>query len=715
MEGQTNVINADLVLWAGHVETQWGSATNTQFNAQWIHSLTNPVPLGGQGKLLCRQANTEWGTANELHLDVRLAAPPAGAAPRADESWAGWAMLEPYRLDWDGRVRGAQSHGLQVEDLVCSGNWRAPELTITNLQAGLHQQHLSANAGLDVATRTLSLSFVSDIDPLVLEPALPEEAHSTLADISWPQPPKLKGDLILILPAWTNREPNWRAEVQPTLRLQGEVKLERGGAYRGVEISALQSHIACSNRVWRLPDLTILRPEGMLEAAMEGDERTGDFHARVSSTLDPRIVRPLLEEDQQPGLDLLTFTNPPVIAAEVWGNAHELERTGVKGRVALTNFTFRGESASGLQTAVQYTNKFLQFNSPHLQRGAQQMSADGVGVDFASQLVFLTNGFGNAEPMVVARAIGPHIARAIEAYQFTQPPVAHVYGTIPMHGEDDGDLHFELDGGPFEWWRFHLPHIAGHVHWLGQQLILSNIQADFYGGQASGSAQFHFQAGGQADYQFAVFATNALLGPLTKDMFAVTNRLEGRLWGNLVVTNASTTNMQTWDGYGDMNLRDGLIWEIPVFGIFSGVLNGMVPGLGNSRASAGTCTFIITNGIIRSEDMDIRSTGMRLEYRGTLDFEGKINARVEARLLRDMPVVGPLVSIATLPFTSLFTYRVTGTLGEPKAEPVSIIPKFMFFPFQFPFHPFRTLRGLLPEDLGFSPTNAPPLTSPKQN
>jgi hypothetical protein len=254
------------------------------------------------------------------------------------------------------------------------------------------------------------------------------------------------------------------------------------------------------------------------------------------------------------------------------------------------------------------------------------------------------------------------------------------------------------------------------VHWLGQQLTLSNIRADFYGGQAAGSAQFHFRPGGQADYHFAVFATNALLGPLTKEMFAVTNRLEGRLWGNLVITNASTTNIQSWDGYGDMNLRDGFIWEIPVFGIFSDVMNGLVPGLGNSKASAGTCTFIITNGVIRSEDVDIRSTGMRLEYRGTLDFEGKLNARVEARLLRDMPVVGPLVSLATLPFTTLFTYKVTGTLAEPKAEPLSIIPKFMLLPFQLPFHPFRTLKGLLPEDLGYSPTtNAPPLRSPKQN
>ena len=210
-------------------------------------------------------------------------------------------------------------------------------------------------------------------------------------------------------------------------------------------------------------------------------------------------------------------------------------------------------------------------------------------------------------------------------------------------------------------------------------------------------------------------ATSALLGPLTKDLFALTNRLEGRLWGTLTVTNANTASLQTWDGDGDLNLRDGLIWEIPIFGIFSEVLNSMVPGLGNSRATAGACTFGITNGIIRSDDLDIHSTGMRLQYRGTLDFEGQVRARVEVAPLRDTPVFGPVFNIFLWPVTKLFEYKVTGTLTAPKAEPASLVPKVVLWPFQIPLHPLRTLKGLLPEDLGSSPTNAPTLTAPKQN
>jgi hypothetical protein len=284
-----------------------------------------------------------------------------------------------------------------------------------------------------------------------------------------------------------------------------------------------------------------------------------------------------------------------------------------------------------------------------------------------------------------------------------------------MHREDDADLHFDLVGGPFEWWRFRAPEIRGHAHWLGQQLTLSNVQVAFYGGQVTGSAHFDFHPRERTDYRFAVTATDALLHPLAGDLFLQTNRLEGKLSGTLVITNANTLAMQSWNGYGNLNLRDGLIWELPIFGIFSDVLNGMVPGLGSSRASAGTCTFGITNGIVRSDDVDIISTGMRLQYRGTLDFEGRVNAAVEAGVLRDMPLVGPLVSFALWPVTKLFEYKVTGSLGDPKAEPKYLIPKVMLLPFQLPFHPIRTLKGLLPEDHGSNHTNAPPLNTPKQN
>jgi len=96
------------------------------------------------------------------------------------------------------------------------------------------------------------------------------------------------------------------------------------------------------------------------------------------------------------------------------------------------------------------------------------------------------------------------------------------------------------------------------------------------------------------------------------------------------------------------------------------VLDSIVPGLGSSRASAGACSFVITNAVIRSDDLEIEASTVRLLYRGTVDLDGEVNARVEAELLRDMWVVGPLVRWAFWPVTKTFEYKVTGTLTEPR-------------------------------------------------
>jgi len=383
--------------------------------------------------------------------------------------------------------------------------------------------------------------------------------------------------------------------------------------------------------------------------------------------------------------------------------------------VALTNFTFRGETVSGLQAALEYTNRFLLISNPRLQRTVGELSADAVGADFAAQKVYLTNGYSTTDPMVVARAIGRHVARAVEAYHFSNPPVAHVYGVIPMRGEDDADLNFDLDGGPFKWWQFNLPHVAGHVHWLGERLDLRDIRMSFYGGQAGGFARFDFHPDRGADYQFALDVTNATLRSLMRDLLTSSNSLGGTLNGSLVIGRANTSSIRTWYGYGNVDLRDGLIWDIPIFGVFSSVLNGLSPGLGSSRATAATGSFSITNALIHSDDLEIRSTGMRLEYRGTVDFDGHVNARVDASLLRDVWLLGPVVSTVFWPVTKLFEYKVGGTLSQPKTVPVSIVPKFLLMPFQIPFNPVRTLKGLFPEGSKPAPTNSPPLNPPKPN
>jgi hypothetical protein len=699
---QTNLVTAELKFSAAQVHTDWATGRRALLTAQWVHAITNPVPLSGQARLQCESAQTRWGEAGQFEFDAQLAlATNLPASP--DPSWGWWTNLQPFVLQWAGRLSGLRSPQLEASEVSGGGNWSAPRLALTNLHAGLYRGRLDARASLDVATRVLQASLASDFDAQRLAPLLPESAQRWLGQFEYDSPPRVNGDLALVLPPWTQPGPDWTAAVLPTLRLSGEATAEHGGSYRKVAVSSVHTHFNYTNSCWSLPDLLITRPEGRLEAVHRASDRTADFYWRINSTLDPGILRPLLETDERNALDLLTFTEPPHITAEIQGCYHKPEVVSIEGRVTLTNFTFRGQQADFLQAGLQYSNLLLQVFEPRARIGAQDLRADGLAADFQAQRIYLTNGVGFTDPMLVARAIGPHVARTVEPYHFDNPVNARVHGTIPMQGDTGADLYFDIDGGSFHWWKFTVPHVAGRLHWVEDSLTMTNVAVDFYSGKAAGWAAFNFPPKQPTEFQFGVHTTNTLLRALMADLNPGTNHLEGILDGTLVVTRANTEDWRSVFGYGNFNLRDGLIWDIPLFGRLTPWLNEISPGLGSSRVTAGSCAFLITNGVMASDNLDLRATATRLDYRGTVDLEGRLNARVTAEPLREMPLFGPLISYIIWPVTKLFECKVSGTLADPKTELVYLLPKLIFMPL----HPIKTLKGLVPESSGSSTNFSP--------
>ena len=147
-----------------------------------------------------------------------------------------------------------------------------------------------------------------------------------------------------------------------------------------------------------------------------------------------------------------------------------------------------------------------------------------------------------------------------------------------------------------------------------------------------------------------------------------------------------------------MRLHDGLLWDIPIFGLFSPVLNAINKDLGSSRAKEAKGTFILTNSVIYTKNLQIHSPPARLHYDGTVDFTGAVNANIEAEMFRDTFLLGPMLSFLTSPMTKVFEYRVTGSLANPKSEP-RFIPKFLMLPLR----PFQTIREFLTPEKPASP------------
>jgi AsmA-like C-terminal region len=644
--------------------------------------------------------DSSWGLAQGIQFAAKLTA-HAGTSANSDPSWAWWTNVQPYQLQWTVRASQLKSEGLNAHLVSCSGFWRAPELAVTNLSAKLGGGQLNASARLDVGAHKFTFTNSSRFDLHAIAALLTPKTRDWLTQFSWRQPPSLHAGGSLILPAWTNRQPDWRGEVQPTVSLAGEF-IVTNGAFRDVAVDSARGHFSYSNLVWQLPDLIVTRPEGSLALANIEDDSTKNYHWHLQGVLNPKALQPLLTvSNAEQSLKLLTFTQPLFLDADVWGRLYDYDSIGATGRMALTNFTIRGETVGSVESAFRYTNRFLEFFQPQLQTGAQKMTADGIAANFNSWRIYFTNGVSTADPGAVTRAIGPKVGKVMAPYHFGQPCNVRVNGYAPLRNADDADLKFDVDGAPLEWLKLTTPCITGNIHWLGQTLILTNLTASFYGGDANGSARFDFRPKEGADFEFVANVKNADMHRLAADLSSPTNHLEGVLGGRFVITSANSKDWRTWNGYGRANLHDGLIWDVPIFGIVSPVLNTIAPGLGSSRATDATARFTLTNGVAFSDDLEIRSTMVRLQYLGTVDLQSRVNEHVTAQLLRDTWVVGPLISTALWPVSKLFEYKITGTLQKPNSEPV-YVPKYLLMPL----HPVRSLEEILS---GGADTNTPPL------
>jgi hypothetical protein len=346
----------------------------------------------------------------------------------------------------------------------------------------------------------------------------------------------------------------------------------------------------------------------------------------------------------------------------------------------VTNLAFRGCAFDAVEARVGVTNRVLTVTEPRVRAGDATAAATSLQFDFPRGLAFVSNGVSRMPPLTVATVIGPQVVKAIEAYHFLNPPAGRVEGVIPLKGVAGADLWFDLEGGPFHWQNFWLPTIRGRVGWREETVTLTNVQAGFYGGNASGEAFFDFTGKRDADFRFNLRVQDVDVQPLVIDVFGSTNRLEGRLSGTLSVTQANTGDFESWFGYGQARLEDGYLWSVPVFGIVSPLLDLFVPGLGSSRARQAEGRYTITNSVIRTEDLVIQTSNMRLLYAGTVDFQGRVEAVAEAEILRDTLLVGELLSTMLTPLSKAMIIEIAGTLANPSARPLYLLPRVILAP-----------------------------------
>jgi len=711
-DAETNFL-ADVRLDGHEASANWRSTSGSNWvrvaDLRWDGASTLPalmsMPATFTGTLSVTQTESGWGSVGSASLVLRTR--HVDDSSPLDPAWGQWNQIKPFTLDCQVQATNILTPKLKLDRVAVQVGWHPPRLTVDKLEVVMYRGQLSAGGELDVASRQLQIRAAVNFDPHQISPLLSGPAQHWISLYDWEAPPSLSAGLRFVLPPWTNRIELSRIELWPeesrdSIQLSGDFSVGRG-AFRGIAVTSAQSHFAYTNRVWNVSSLRVAGPGGSLGLDYDWSDVTDAYHFRFDSKLDPAIALPLLTEPQQRAMSQASFADKPEIQGEVWGNWKIPAAIGAAATLSTGHFLVRGETVNQLRAHVEYTNLFLQVSQFSLAHDTGRVELPLATVDLASNVFFITNASSSIDPEVVRRALGKIAPPFMNDVHFGSPPLVKASGSFIPNNDLGTDLHFIIQGDHFRWNFLNADSAQGAVHYHARTVDVTNIQTSFYTGRVQGWITLEWAQGRGTWFGSDWILRDVDIGALASDLTAKNTKIEGKLDGHLALSapaEASDTNLF---GFGNVRVHNGLLWDIKLFGIFSPILNTIAPGSGRSRAREASASFTITNGVASTDDLEIRSSGFRLLYRGTVDSRKHLNARVQANLLRDTPVLGNFLGWMFTPLDKLFEYRVTGTLQKPIMQPLYIPKAFMAM-----LRPFRTLKELLPPTTSTKPSVTPP-------
>ena len=162
----------------------------------------------------------------------------------------------------------------------------------------------------------------------------------------------------------------------PAAQFLGHLELGRF-ACKSVVVESASADFSTDGTRWTLRDVRLAQRTGALSGDVQ--QLPGDFRARLRSTINPKILRPLLTGQAAETLAQFEFPQSPQFALEAHGAAPTRGALVIHGEVQLGPASFRGVAAESASTTLHYENRVLSltpFRAARAEGGGSGWSFD---------------------------------------------------------------------------------------------------------------------------------------------------------------------------------------------------------------------------------------------------------------------------------------------------------------------------------------------------
>ncbi|PYK55741.1 MAG: hypothetical protein DME48_03720 [Verrucomicrobia bacterium] len=571
-----------------------------------------------------------------------------GAPPSLQIKFSGdVAEIEKAHVEATLRGDQLQRGSYEMRDLSAAAEWNNQQLTIAHCEWSDGMGSFAGRANWNVEGYRASFQARSSLDLKAFLDAfgLAEPLAST--ELQAPPAIEVSGSV------------NFGSDrLRPDII--GHVAFGRF-TYKKVPFSDLTADFSWDGERTLVRDLRLRHQTGQLRADLL--DAPADFRLNIESTIVPEAVRGIAPPEMNEFLREWEWQRSPSIRLVIRGQDHNPATWKGDGAVILGRSRFRGTWVNSADTKVHFADGALTCDDLHVTRN----EGSGTGsftYDFKKHEVRISNIKSSLNPAEVIFWIDPKIWNTVAPYKFRRPPSVTANGLYQFHGGKNTRLEIKVEGAngldyvflgktaPFD-------RISARLLFTNDRLQIVDLRGALLSGTLRGNADISL-ARNDPHYR-ANISVSEINFPLLTNLYYNYKTALGLLNGTYDFTGLGS-DARTMRGHGKVEVTNGDVFAIPIFGPLSGILNRILPGSGYSIAHRATANFKIDNGIMNTEDFNADGSLFNMLGHGDIHF---LDDKLDFNVRLNMKGPGVLLT----PMYKLFEYAGTGSLKKPDWRP----------------------------------------------
>src|SRR6266581_2605287 len=432
-------------------------------------------------------------------------------------------------------------------------------------------------------------------------------------------------------------------------------------SYKTIPFSDLAADFSWDGERTFVRDLRVRHKTGQLRADLL--DAPADFRLNVESSISPGALRALVPREPNEFLRDWEWQRSPAIRLAIRGKDRNPENWQGNGTVVLGRSRFRDTWMNSGNTRIHFADGALTCEDLHVARD-EGVGSGSFTYDFKKHEVRVSNIRSSLNPAEAIFWIDPKFSKTVAPFKFRRPPNVTANGVYQFRGGKNTRLEIKVDGAngmdyvflgktlPFD-------RVSARLLFTTDRLQIIDLRGGLLAGTLRGNTDIS-QARNDPRYHASVSVSDINF-PLLTDLYYNYKTAHGLLNGTYDFTGLGS-DPRTMRGHGKVEVNNGDVFAIPIFGPLSGILNLIVPGSGYSIAHKASASFKIGEGIIHTDDFDAAGTFFSMLGHGDIHF---LDDKLDFNLRLNMK--GPGVLLA--PVYKLFEYTGEGSLKKPDWHP----------------------------------------------